>query len=127
MDEQSKRLRVAIDPAMPEATKALIRQRLERTGRFEVVYTNDPSVAHVNLSGQEDILDIARLHAESRSLTGQFISQLEADYDGNVAYATEQCAGDDPTPMRGDGRRALRTNANGTMTWPEAKRSRSRK
>lgn len=127
MDEQRRVLRVLIDPTASEETRQLIRHRLERIGHIQVVYTDDPRDAHVGIAGQVDVIDIAKLHAESRSLNERLMAELKADHDGNVAYATEQCAGDDPTPMRGNGRRTLRTNANGTMTWPEAKRNRSRK
>lgn len=125
MDEQRKVLRVFIDAAIPGTTRHLIRQRLEQEARFELV--DNPNWADIQLGMENDIIDVAALRYESQVLTERMIGQLKADHDGNVAHATEQCAGDDPTPMRGDGRRTLRSNANGTMTWPEAKRSRSRK
>ena len=127
MDEQ-RTIRVLIDPALSEAHRDLLRQRLERTGRFEIVHVEDPRGHDVKFCAREDILDIAALHNESRGITERMIAELRADHDGNVAWATEQvCPGDDLSTMRGNGRRELRTNAAGTMIWPEAKRRRSRK
>lgn len=123
MDEPIKRVRVLIDPALSEGQRELLRRRLERTMRFEVVLADDPRGIDMQLGVQEDVIDIARLHHESRRLSEQMIAELQS-----APPATEQCCpGDEIGRMRGDGRRELLTNAAGTYRWPEPRRKRGRK
>lgn len=123
MDDEGRTIRILIDPELSEAHRELIRRGLERTRRFEVVEPTDPRGHHVKFCAREDILDIAALHNESRSLTERTLGELQG-----AAYATEQyCPGDEIGRMRGDGRRELLTNAAGTYQWPEPRRKRGRK